>query len=115
MEEYIPQEYSEKDRTSLWKKMKQLCVKTLLAVHPNLCNEYNSRLSKEGKAGKHSVRSRCFCIMGVDILVDVKLKPWLLEINHLPSFTTDSDLDFDIKKRLVEQTLDLLPMVPVKL
>ena len=61
------------------------------------------------------MRSRCFCILGVDILVDVKLKPWLLEINHLPSFTTDSDLDYDIKKRLVQQSLELLPILPVKL
>ena len=53
--------------------------------------------------------SRCFEILGIDIMLDSNLKPWLIEINHLPSFGTDSPLDQDIKERLMRQVFKVLP------
>ena len=50
----------------------------------------------------------CFEIFGFDIILDTKLKPWLLEVNHTPSFTTDTPLDYQIKKHLILDTLILL-------
>lgn len=52
--------------------------------------------------------SRCFEVLGVDIIVDHALKPWLVEVNHLPSFATDSPLDLDIKSRVIEQTMSIV-------
>ena len=49
--------------------------------------------------------SMCFEILGFDILIDEKLKPWLIEINHTPSFSTDTPLDFKIKKDLIADTI----------
>jgi tubulin polyglutamylase TTLL6/13 len=37
-----------------------------------------------------------------------KLKPILLEVNHTPSFSTDSPLDFNIKSNLILDTLNIL-------
>ena len=54
--------------------------------------------------------STCFEILGFDILIDEKLKPWLIEINHAPSFATDSALDFKIKKDLIADSLELLSL-----
>lgn len=51
---------------------------------------------------------RCFEILGFDIMLDSNLKPWLIEVNHLPSFGTDSPLDLDIKARLMEQVFSTL-------
>ena len=59
---------------------------------------------------KQVQKSMCFEILGFDILIDEKLKPWLIEINHAPSFATDTPLDFKIKKDLVADTLQLLNM-----
>jgi len=54
--------------------------------------------------------SRCFEILGFDIMIDSKLRPWLIEVNHLPSFGTDSPLDLDIKARLMAQVRDVSPV-----
>ncbi len=50
----------------------------------------------------------CFEVLGFDIMLDAGLKPWILEVNHSPSFTTDSPLDFKIKKNLISDTIRLL-------
>jgi len=50
----------------------------------------------------------CFEILGFDVMLDAALKPWLIEINHTPSFETDTPLDFKIKRDLIADTLKLL-------
>ena len=57
---------------------------------------------------QHGARSGCFEILGFDILIDRKLKPWILEVNHSPSFHTDSPLDKEIKEGLLYDTLNML-------
>jgi len=53
----------------------------------------------------------CFEILGFDIILDDTLKPWLLEVNHTPSFTCDTPLDHAIKYSLI---LDSLILVNIK-
>jgi tubulin polyglutamylase TTLL6/13 len=36
------------------------------------------------------------------------MKPWVLEVNHSPSFDTDSPLDLKTKTNLIRDTLRLL-------
>ena len=52
----------------------------------------------------------CFEILGFDIILDKQLKPYLLEVNHAPSFNTDTPLDFMIKKQLLIDTFKILGM-----
>ena len=49
-----------------------------------------------------------FEIFGFDIFIDETLKPWLLEVNHTPSFAVDTPLDNIIKKNLITDTLLLV-------
>lgn len=56
--------------------------------------------------------SSCFSVLGMDVLVDEGLKPWLLEVNHLPSFGCDSPLDWNVKERLISQVFDVLGVSP---
>lgn len=50
----------------------------------------------------------CFEILGFDILIDHKYKPYLLEVNHTPSFTADTPLDALIKKNLIRDAITLM-------
>ena len=58
----------------------------------------------------HTVTSACFEILGFDILIDRKLRPLLLEVNHSPSFHTDAPMDKDIKEGLLYETLNLIDL-----
>ena len=50
----------------------------------------------------------CFEILGMDVLIDYKLKPYLLEVNHTPSFSTDTPFDYKLKYQLLCDTIRLL-------
>lgn len=52
--------------------------------------------------------SMAFQILGFDVLIDSKFKPYLLEVNCSPSFGTDSSLDYKIKKNVISDAFYLL-------
>jgi len=103
--DFVETEFGAKERRRLWHKLIGLCDKTLLTVHTTLEAEYTGTFPKDLTGGQ--MGCRCFEILGVDVMLDAKRKPYLIEVNHLPSFTCDSPLDEDIKSRLIEQTMDL--------
>lgn len=50
----------------------------------------------------------CFHILGFDVMITESLEPMIIEINHTPSFETNSELDYRIKKNLILDTLKLM-------
>lgn len=46
--------------------------------------------------------------MGIDIFIDSDVKPWLIEVNSLASFATDSPLDKKIKFDLMYESICML-------
>jgi hypothetical protein len=50
----------------------------------------------------------CFQILGFDVMLDANLKAYLIEINQMPSFQTDSPLDMKVKKGVIHDTINLL-------
>lgn len=77
-------------------KIDRLIVKTLLVGKPMLYHMYG--LSQTGNLSN----DHCFQILGFDVLLDQHLEPFLLEVNHTPSFATDTPLDKSIKKNLIK-------------
>lgn len=74
----------------------------MISGSPFLKHHYRTSHTEDVKA------AMCFEILGFDILVDHKLKPWLLEINYTPSFPTDTPLDYKIKMGVIRDTLGLI-------
>lgn len=85
---------------SLWNSITSLITKTMLSVHPLLTHIYHSC--------QPNTPNLCFELLGFDILLDQNLKPWLLEVNHSPSFNTDSPLDEKVKKKVISDVFGVL-------
>jgi len=86
------------DHSVIWEKIKDLMIKTVLSAETNLVNLHNSNV-----ASKYS----CFELFGFDILLDSKLKPWLLEVNISPSLHSSSTLDLDVKSPLATEVFNM--------
>ena len=47
-------------------------------------------------------------LFGFDVLLDAKLKPWLIEVNISPSLHSSSPLDLDVKSPLATEVFNLV-------
>eukprot|EP00826_Nyctotherus_ovalis_P001209 TRINITY_DN10164_c0_g2_i1.p1 TRINITY_DN10164_c0_g2~~TRINITY_DN10164_c0_g2_i1.p1 ORF type:complete len:459 (-),score=120.87 TRINITY_DN10164_c0_g2_i1:15-1391(-) len=90
------------DSSLLRANISDIVVKTLCAVQPQL-----SRCLHSCQPTCFS-NSMCFEVLGFDILVDDALKPWLLEVNHAPSFAADTPFDLKVKSELVSDVVTIL-------
>lgn len=81
----------EVDDALLWQRIHNIVTMTLLAFAPSVPQYPN-----------------CFELFGFDILIDDTLKPWLLEVNYSPALSLDCPNDVKVKKRLINDIIDLL-------
>lgn len=85
----------------LQNEIDKIITLTILSVHPFLQHNYRASFKTEDE------KSRCFEILGFDVLIDENLKPWILEVNHSPSLTCDSEFDQDLKDRIITGALKI--------
>lgn len=104
--EIIREKEGDEALNKLNEQMRDMIVKTLLVGWPHLDHNYKTCTSKSS----YQNYFQCFQILGIDIMLDKKLKPWLLEVNESPSFNDDTEIDKRVKGGLVETTFRLLDL-----
>ncbi|KAJ3321934.1 Tubulin polyglutamylase ttll6 [Blyttiomyces sp. JEL0837] len=125
----LKEKYGQTKADVTWARIADVIIKTLITVQPQLrmilkaC--FPSRIahstSSNGNGSNHDSKpsskkfklgstqgSQCFEILGFDVMLDHKLKPWVLEVNHSPSFNCDSELDTIVKEKVIGDTFELL-------
>lgn len=90
------------DVDALLTKIKDILIKTLISGLPLMRHQYRSCQLENYAA------NMCFEVLGFDVMLTGKGDPYLLEVNHTPSFTTDTPLDELIKKNLIRDSLVLM-------
>ena len=53
-----------------------------------------------------------FELYGLDILLDNKFNPWLLECNINPSLNCDKEVDVKVKSKLITDILNIIGLTP---
>ncbi len=92
------------DYSKVWNDIGDMIVKTVISAQPTLAYSYSSAFPTDNDGFS------CFEILGLDIMLDHKAKPWLIEINHSPSFNTDTDLDMTVKEGLITDCVNLIQL-----
>jgi tubulin polyglutamylase TTLL6/13 len=77
---------------------------TLIAGQPVIASSYHTGICT------HDGKSRCFEILGFDILLDSSAKPWLLEVNCMPSLAASSEFDSHLKTRVLDGVLKIIDL-----
>ncbi|XP_017032956.1 tubulin polyglutamylase TTLL13 isoform X2 [Drosophila kikkawai] len=90
------------DVAEFWASVDDAIIKTIISAWPVLKHNYNMCFPKHDKI------QASFQLLGFDILVDWKLKPYILEVNHTPSLSTDETVDMEVKRPLIRDTLNML-------
>ena len=90
----------------VWTDIVKLCVKTILAVQPQLSASYKKYVPRDSVLGTSSCS--CFEIFGFDIMLDDRAAPWLIEINHAPSFKGGSKAETACKRGVIGGAFELL-------
>ncbi|XP_050527260.1 tubulin polyglutamylase TTLL5 [Daktulosphaira vitifoliae] len=80
------------DTKTLMSEIEDIVIKTIISGAAQMLPAINCFVP-------HS--QNCFELYGFDILVDDKLKPWLIEVNLSPSLGIDSTLDSKIKSSML--------------
>jgi len=95
------------DSEAVWARIIDCMLKTIISIQPQMKASYDETMSKF-EVLKNAPQSICYEIYGFDVMLDDELHPWLLEINHAPSFAGGTKLDSRVKVGAVGGAFRLL-------
>ena len=82
--------------------LEAVVVKTLIAAEPEIEKHRKVFVAHDERA------QGCFELYGFDLLLDQSFKLFLIEVNIMPSLATESDVDIDVKCKLLANLLRLV-------
>lgn len=91
------------DYDNVFSHIHDVIIKALISVEPEIVNNM-------GQSNKS--KSICYETFGFDIMLDSSLRPWLIEVNVMPSLSSTSPLDKKIKTSLMCDVLTMIGIVP---
>jgi len=91
------------DFKPVWAKIKDIMMKLILSVVD---------LAMPSLRQFKLTSNNLFELYGVDIILDHKLNPWLLECNLNPNLSCDTDTDLRLKSKLLTDIFNIIGMVP---
>ena len=94
------------DTNKIQREIDRIIMLTMIAAQPTLASNYH--IAVNANDGK----SRCFEILGFDIILDSNAKPWLLEVNCMPSLASYSEFDANLKSRVITGALKIIDLQP---
>ena len=83
------------DVDAVWKSIELLVVKSLVIIDD-----------------KMSYQPCAFEVFGYDVLIDSKLRCWLIEVNASPSMARENKLDIRVKNSMIKDTISLISPAP---
>ena len=86
------------DWRPLWEQTKEICVKTVLCGHDHIKKEVNNKIKSD---------YNCYKLFGFDILYDENLKPWLIEVNNIPSLFHNT-IDSFVNQPMVREMFNIV-------
>ncbi|OHT02886.1 Tubulin-tyrosine ligase family protein [Tritrichomonas foetus] len=96
------------DIAKLWRDIDQAIVLSLISAYGFLKKEEDIQCPNYGI-------SRCFQIIGCDVLLDKNLHPYILEINYRPSLKCNTENSHDLKLDMLKDALKIAaPLQPLQ-
>lgn len=90
------------DVNEMWHRIEDVIIKTVISSYPILKHSYAACFPN------HDVIPACCELLGIDVILDKKMNPLILEVNHSPSFHTDTILDSEVKEALLEDMFTMM-------
>jgi tubulin polyglutamylase TTLL6/13 len=90
------------DTSLIFENIKSAVIKTISSIQPIMKHIYMSSQPDDFTGGM------CFEILGFDVLIKRNLKPVVLEVNHAPSFNSDTPFDFKVKSEMLKNAFEIL-------
>lgn len=96
---HLEEHYKHVNTKQLWAQILDIIIKTVIS-----CEASMSRFSRNNCKNDYT----SYELFGFDIILDGNFKPWILEVNITPSLKCDSELDNDVKYRVIKDMFNLV-------
>jgi len=93
LRQYMISQHGMEATNACFHEMQNVIIRSLLAVQKVMINDKN-----------------CFELYGYDMMIDQKLRPYLIEVNASPSISADTADDYELKFGVLDDLLTIVDM-----